>query len=80
MKANKNIISLNYVKREKENKEVDTIKLHRINERFARQGKAPLKTIDDLPKNYELPDPYLDETVRIAVDLADLEVHHQAKQ
>ncbi|HGJ5891241.1 MAG TPA: carboxy terminal-processing peptidase [Arsenophonus apicola] len=80
MKANKNIISLNYVKREKENKEVDAIKLRRVNERFAREGKASLKTIDDLPKNYELPDPYLDETVKIAVDLADLEVQHQAKQ
>lgn len=80
MKASKNIISLNYVKREKENREADTIKLSRINERFARQGKAPLKTIDDLPKNYELPDPYLDETVKIAVDLADLQAVHQTKK
>lgn len=80
MKASKNIISLNYVKREKENREADTIKLVRINERFARQGKAPLKTIDDLPKNYELPDPYLDETVKIAVDLADLQASHQTKK
>jgi len=80
MKASKNIISLNYVKREKENLEADTIKLSRINERFARQGKAPLKTIDDLPKNYELPDPYLDETVKIAVDLADLQASHQTKK
>ncbi|MFS1537934.1 MAG: carboxy terminal-processing peptidase [Candidatus Phlomobacter fragariae] len=76
IKASKNIISLNYAKREKENKEADTIKLRRINERFARQGKGPLKSIDDLPKNYELPDPYLDETVRISVDLADLEASH----
>ncbi|WP_063656708.1 carboxy terminal-processing peptidase [Candidatus Arsenophonus triatominarum] len=80
MKASKNIISLNYVKREKENREADAIKLGRINERFARQGKAPLKTIDDLPKNYELPDPYLDETVKIAVDLADLQASHQTKK
>ncbi|MFV9998009.1 MAG: carboxy terminal-processing peptidase [Arsenophonus endosymbiont of Dermacentor nuttalli] len=80
MKASKNIISLNYVKREKENKKADTIKLRRINERFARQGKAPLKTIDDLPKNYELPDPYLNEAVRIAVDLANLEALHLAKK
>ncbi|WP_439647291.1 carboxy terminal-processing peptidase [Arsenophonus endosymbiont of Aphis craccivora] len=80
MKASKNIISLNYVKREKENREADTIKLSRINERFALQGKAPLKTIDDLPKNYELPDPYLDETVKIAVDLADLQASHQTKK
>lgn len=80
MKASKNIISLNYVKREKENKKADTIKLRRINERFARQGKVSLKTIDDLPKNYELPDPYLNETVRIAVDLANLEASHLVKK
>lgn len=81
MKASKNIISLNYVKREKENREADTIKLSRINERFARQGKkAPLKTIDDLPKSYELPDPYLDETVKIAIDLAGLQAVHQTKK
>ncbi len=84
IKESKNIISLNYLKREKENKEANTIKLCRINERLAQQGKVPLKTIDDLPKNYELPDPYLDETIRIAVDLADLEgvgrSSHQAKK
>ncbi|MGP1924557.1 MAG: carboxy terminal-processing peptidase [Arsenophonus sp. NEOnobi-MAG3] len=81
MKESKNIISLNYIKREKENKEADIIKLRRINERFTREGKSLLKSIDDLPKNYQLPDPYLDETVRIAVDLADLEaLHHRLKK
>ncbi|MGP1953576.1 MAG: carboxy terminal-processing peptidase, partial [Arsenophonus sp. NC-QC1-MAG3] len=83
IKESKNIISLNYLNRKKQNKEANTIKLCRINERLAQQGKLPLKTIDDLPKNYELPDPYLDETIRIAVDLADLEDigrSHQAKK
>ncbi|MFP3029583.1 MAG: carboxy terminal-processing peptidase [Arsenophonus sp.] len=77
MKKSKNVISLNYVKRKKENKEADIIKLRRINERFTRAGKSPLKSIDDLPKNYQLPDPYLDETIKIAVDLADLEASYQ---
>lgn len=36
--------------------------------------------VDDLPKNYKLPDPYLDETGGIAVDLTYLEVQHQTKQ
>lgn len=72
-KTSKNIISLNYVKREKENKETDAIKLRRINERLAQQRKGSLKMTDDLPKNYEFSDPYLDETVRISLDFANLE-------
>ncbi|MGP1931299.1 MAG: carboxy terminal-processing peptidase [Arsenophonus sp. ET-YP4-MAG3] len=71
IKLNKNIISLNYIKREQENKKNDVIKLRRINERFAKQGKIQLKTIDNLFKNYELSTPYLDETIRIAIDLAN---------
>ncbi len=45
----------------------------RINDRLKREGKPPLKKLDDLPKDYQEPDPYLDETVHIAVDLAHLE-------
>ncbi|MGU0042513.1 hypothetical protein ACVXHA_01645 [Escherichia coli] len=36
----------------------------RLNERFKREGKPELKKLDDLPKDYQEPDPYLDETVR----------------
>ncbi|EKT56277.1 carboxy terminal-processing peptidase [Providencia sneebia] len=72
-KANKEsskMISLNYAQRSKEDNEIEAIKLKRINERNAIEGKPLLKSIDDLPKDYEEPDPYLDETVKIAIDLA----------
>ncbi|OCQ53320.1 Tail-specific protease precursor [Photorhabdus australis subsp. thailandensis] len=70
MKERKNIVSLNYAQREKENKEDDALKLNRINDRFKREGKKPLASLDDLPKDYQGPDPYLDESVKIALDLA----------
>ena len=73
LKAKKNIVSLNYALREKENEEDDAIRLARINDRLKREGKAPLKKLDDLPKDYQEPDPYLDETVHIALDLAKLD-------
>lgn len=67
-KENKDVISLNYAQREKENSEIDATKLKRINARYAKEGKPLLKSIDDLPKDYEGPDPYLDESVNIAID------------
>ncbi|CAQ83946.1 MULTISPECIES: carboxy terminal-processing peptidase [Photorhabdus] len=70
MKERKNIVSLNYVQREKENKEDEVLKLNRINDRFKREGKKPLASLDDLPKDYQGPDPYLDESAKIALDLA----------
>ncbi|WP_237386883.1 carboxy terminal-processing peptidase [Xenorhabdus sp. Sc-CR9] len=70
IKDRKGVYSLNYAQREKENKEYDTIKLNRMNERFKREGKKQLKSLDDLPKDYKGPDPYLDESVKIALDLA----------
>ncbi|MDC9595512.1 carboxy terminal-processing peptidase [Xenorhabdus anantnagensis] len=70
IKERNGIYSLNYAQREKENKEDETNKLNRINERFKREGKKPLKSLDDLPKDYKGPDPYLDESVKIALDLA----------
>ncbi|MDE9463909.1 carboxy terminal-processing peptidase [Xenorhabdus bovienii] len=70
IKARNGVYSLNYAQREKENKEYESIKLNRINERFKREGKKPLKSLDDLPKDYKGPDPYLDESVQIALDLA----------
>ncbi|MDX8000016.1 carboxy terminal-processing peptidase [Xenorhabdus sp. Reich] len=70
IKNRNGIYSLNYAQREKENKEYEAIKLNRINERFKREGKKLLKSLDDLPKDYKGPDPYLDESVKIALDLA----------
>ena len=48
--------------------------------RFKREGKPELKKLDDLPKDYQEPDPYLDETVNIALDLAKLEKARPAEQ
>lgn len=70
LKDKRNIVSLNYAQREKENRDDDMTRLTRLNERFIREGKKPLKSLDDLPKDYQEPDPYLDETVNIALDLA----------
>ncbi|MBJ2116238.1 MULTISPECIES: carboxy terminal-processing peptidase [Proteus] len=69
-KGEDKFVVLNFAEREKENKELETIKLNRINERFKLEGKPALKSLDDLPKDYEGPDPYLDETAKIAVDLS----------
>ncbi|MEG0057587.1 carboxy terminal-processing peptidase [Hafnia sp.] len=70
LKDRKNIVSLNYAQREKENKDDDATRLMRINERLKASGKKPIKSLDDVPKDYQEPDPYLDETVKIALDLA----------
>jgi carboxyl-terminal processing protease len=73
LKDKRNIASLNYMQRDKEDKEDDALRLNRLNERFKREGKKPLKSLDDLPKDYVAPDPYLDEADHIAVDLGKLE-------
>ena len=72
-KEKRNIISLNLAEREKENREDDALRLERINARLKAEGKKALVKLDDLPKDYKEPDPYLDETVKIAEDLAQLE-------
>uniref|UniRef100_UPI00289C97E7 carboxy terminal-processing peptidase n=1 Tax=Erwinia citreus TaxID=558 RepID=UPI00289C97E7 len=79
MKDKRNIISLNLAEREKENHEDDALRLERINARFKLEGKKPLAKLEDLPKDYKEPDPYLDETVDIANDLAQLEKNQSAK-
>ncbi|MER2043507.1 MAG: carboxy terminal-processing peptidase [Pantoea agglomerans] len=73
LKDKRNIVSLNLAQREKENHEDDASRLERINARYQAEGKKPLKKLDELPKDYKEPDPYLDETVKIANDLAQLE-------
>ncbi|WP_191922118.1 carboxy terminal-processing peptidase [Pantoea agglomerans] len=73
LKDKRNIVSLNLAQREKENHEDDASRLERINARYQAEGKKTLKNLDELPKDYKEPDPYLDETVKIANDLAQLE-------
>ncbi|KFW99576.1 carboxy terminal-processing peptidase [Pectobacterium carotovorum] len=73
LKDKRNLVSLNLAQREKENDDDEAMRLKRINDRLAREGKKPLKSLEDLPKDYQAPDPYLDETVKIANDLAQEE-------
>ncbi|UVK77560.1 MAG: tail-specific protease [Sodalis sp. Fse] len=78
MKNNSKLVSLNFVQREKENHEDDAIHLQRTNERLVRQGKKQVKNLEFIPKDYKEPDPYLDETVHIALDLANAEARLHA--
>ncbi len=73
MKDKIDIVSLNLAERQKEMQEDDKLRLQRVNARYQAEGKKPLASIEDLPKDYKEPDPYLDETVAIANDLAQLE-------
>lgn len=61
-------LSLQYKERKAENDKFDAKQLRDLNARFQREGKKPLKKLDDLPKDYEEPDFYLDEAQLIAVD------------
>ncbi|MGL4957528.1 MAG: carboxy terminal-processing peptidase, partial [Plesiomonas sp.] len=70
LKAKENKISLNLAERQKENHEEDALRLKRVNERLVRAGKKPVKSLDAIPKDYQDPDPYMDETVKITLDLA----------
>ena len=78
MKDKIDIVSLNYAEREKENKQDDSLRLDRINARLQAEGKKTLTSLDQLPKDYKAPDPYLDEAVDIANDLAQLEATQPA--
>ena len=80
LKDKRNIVSLNLAQREKENQEDDATRLERINDRYKREGKATLKKLEDLPKDYQEPDPYLDETVHIALDFAKMQQDKPAEQ
>ncbi|WP_447079519.1 carboxy terminal-processing peptidase [Vibrio alginolyticus] len=64
-----NTLSLNEKVRKAESDKAEALRLQRINERQAALGKKAFKTLDDIPKDYEAPDVYLDESVAIMVDL-----------
>ena len=67
-------LSLNFDTRKTENDSDDKKRLKDLNARFKREGKKPLKDIDDLPKDYEAPDFFLKEAEKMAADLAKLYV------
>ncbi|MDR3433859.1 MAG: carboxy terminal-processing peptidase [Rouxiella aceris] len=77
-KDKRDIVSLNYAQRDKEDKTDDATRLTRLNERFKREGKKPIKSLDDLAKDYVAPDPYLDEADNIAIDLSRLDKSQDA--
>lgn len=73
MKDKRNIASLSYTQRERENEENDATRPARISDHLKRGGKSLLKKLDSLPKDYQEPGPYLDEAVHTTVNPAHLE-------
>ncbi|MEF1207473.1 carboxy terminal-processing peptidase, partial [Photobacterium damselae] len=53
----------------KEQDKDDADRLARLNKRQKVLGKPAFKSLDDVPKDYEAPDVYLDEAVAITSDL-----------
>ena len=47
--------------------------LDRTNERLVANGLAPVKSMDDIKDDAELPDAFLDETAYITLDMADVQ-------
>lgn len=65
--------SLNLAERKAENESDDARRLQDLNERFKREGKKPLKRLEDLPKDYEAPDFFLKETEKMMVDWLEID-------
>ncbi|ELI5719614.1 carboxy terminal-processing peptidase [Vibrio fluvialis] len=64
-----NYLSLNEKVRKAQSEKSDQERLDRINTRQKALGKKEFKTLQDVPKAYEAPDAYLDESVAIMVDM-----------
>jgi carboxyl-terminal processing protease len=64
-----NLLSLNEKARKAESDKLEQERLSRINIRQKANGEEPFKSLDDIPKDYEAPDAYLDESVAILVDM-----------
>ncbi|EKO3451483.1 carboxy terminal-processing peptidase [Vibrio fluvialis] len=64
-----NYLSLNEKVRKAQSEKSDQERLDRINARQKAMGKKEFKTLQDVPKDYEAPDAYLDESVAIMVDM-----------
>ncbi|MBY8137690.1 carboxy terminal-processing peptidase [Vibrio fluvialis] len=64
-----NYLSLNEKVRKTQSEKSDQERLDRINTRQKAMGKKEFKTLQDVPKDYEAPDAYLDESVAIMVDM-----------
>ncbi|KQH86108.1 carboxy terminal-processing peptidase [Vibrio sp. Vb2880] len=64
-----NFLSLNEKVRKEQSDKSDQERLARINTRQKAMGKETYKALTDVPKDYEAPDAYLDESVSIMVDM-----------
>lgn len=64
-----NSLSLNEQVRRNKSDERDDQRLERVNKRQKMAEKEPFKTLEDIPKDYESPDAYLDESVAITIDM-----------
>jgi carboxyl-terminal processing protease len=64
-----NTLSLNEKVRQDESDQSDAERLSRVNLRQQAAGEESFKELDDIPKEYEAPDAYLDESVAIMVDM-----------
>ncbi|EMX0220236.1 carboxy terminal-processing peptidase [Vibrio fluvialis] len=64
-----NYLSLNEKVRKAQSEKSDQERLDRINTRQKAMGKKEFKTLQEVPKDYEAPDAYLDESVAIMVDM-----------
>ncbi len=62
-------LSLNEATRKAESEKNDQINLERINKRQTAEGKEPFTSLDDVPKDYETPDAYLNESVAVMLDM-----------
>lgn len=64
--------SLNLAERQKENQAEEEKRLKDLNARFKREGKKPIKDVDELPKDYEAPDFFLKETAQMMADWLEI--------
>jgi carboxyl-terminal processing protease len=70
-KKENNLFSLKLEERNAEDDREEALRLKRINLRRLNDELAPLTSLDELPEDYEAPDPYLDEAVSIMVDMTN---------
>jgi carboxyl-terminal processing protease len=68
----KKSVSLNEAERLAEQAKQDEKALARANERLTRLGKPTVKSLDELPTDFEAPDEYQVEAANITADLATL--------
>lgn len=76
-RRDRKFLSLNYQTRKAENDKDEAKRLKDLNDRFKREGKKPLKDVDQLPKDYEAPDFFLKEAEKMAADLVSLKAQTQ---